>query len=83
MNKFQIYWEVNLKKKWVSGKAGKRNCENNHSRENTEMTFLTLGSFVNEGKVSLKGSKSELLWTGFASLGVGLYLLLHEPLYEL
>ena len=47
------------------------------------MTFLTLGSFVNEGKAPLKGSKSELLWTGFAGLGIGLYLLLHEPLYGL
>lgn len=64
----------------MSGKAGKRHCEKNHSRENIEMTFLTLGSSVNEGKVSLKGSKSELLWMGFVSLGIGLYLLLHEPL---
>lgn len=64
-------------------KAGKRNQENNHSRENIEVTFPTLGSFVNEGKISLKGSKSELLWAGFASLGIGLYLLLHDPLYEL
>lgn len=44
------------------------------------MTFLTLGSSINEGKVSLKGSESELLWMGFVSLGIGLYLLLHEPL---
>lgn len=47
------------------------------------MTFLTPGAFVNKGKVSLKGSKSELLWMGFASLGIGLYLLFHGSLYEL
>lgn len=67
----------------MSGKAGKRKHERNHSRETIEMTFLTPGAFVNKGKVSLKGSKSELLWMGFASLGIGLYLLLHGSLYEL